>query len=794
MTDEAINIEIDGRPLQARKGAMIIEVADEAGIYIPRFCYHHKLSIAANCRMCLVEVEKAPKPMPACATPVMDGMKVHTGSPKAIDAQRGTMEFLLINHPLDCPICDQGGECELQDLAMGYGSDVSRFTEGKRVVPDKNIGPLISTDMTRCIHCTRCVRFGQEIAGMMELGAPGRGENMRIMTYMEEAVGSEMSGNVIDLCPVGALNAKPSRMAARAWELTQHASVAPHDCIGSNVYVHTLRGQVIRVVPRDNEAINECWISDRDRFGYEGVKNDARLATPMVRGPDGEWQEADWEAALDAAAKGIRAAGSEYGPDQLGVLVSPNATVEEMYLLNRLARGLGSGNIDHRLRQADFSDQDQAPVFPWLGRGVADLERADAALLVGSNIRKEQPIAAHRLRKAALGGASLMFVNPRDFDFHFPVAEKITCRPDAMVEALAAIARAMLEAAGTQAPESLRPLISGMAVGDTHRVMAERLTGARRPAVLLGSQAHAHPQLALLRALCGVIAEACSVVPGYLTDGCNAAGAWLAGAVPHRGAGGQSAENPGLDARAMLDSPRRAYLLHAVEPEHDCWNPAAARAAMEQAGFVVMLTSHLSEAMKDYAHVLLPAAAFAETSGTYVNAEGTWQRFAGAVPPKGEARPAWKVLRVLGNLLALDGFDYLSSEDVLAELERQVGELKADNRVAPPPRIEVGERAAGLQRASGVAIYHTDALVRHARALQQTADGADTAARVNSAVARRLRLEESERVLVRQGDARVSMALTIDDGIADECVWIPAGTRESARLGPMLGALELEPD
>ena len=438
MSEEQVNIEVNGIPLKARKGAMLIEVTDAAGIPIPRFCYHKKLSIAANCRMCLVEVERAPKPLPACATPVMEGMKVYTESPKAIAAQKGTMEFLLINHPLDCPICDQGGECELQDVALGYGGDVSRFAERKRVVKDKDIGPLVATDMTRCIHCTRCVRFGEEIAGLREMGATGRGENVEIGTYVSKAVASELSGNIIDLCPVGALTAKPSRYKGRSWEYVQHAGIAPHDSVGSNIFIHTLRGQVMRVVPRENEQVNETWLSDRDRFSYEGIYSDDRLSKPLLGGV-----ESEWENALEAAASGLKAVIARHGADAVGFLVSPTATVEELYLAQKLARGLGVNNIDHRLRQADFSDQDTAPAFPWLGQSLDALERMGAALLIGSNVRMEQPLVGHRLRKAALAGGQIMFINPRDFDFRFPVAAKVIADPVGMVTALAGVAQAV---------------------------------------------------------------------------------------------------------------------------------------------------------------------------------------------------------------------------------------------------------------------------------------------------------------------------------------------------------------
>ncbi|HHH35636.1 MAG TPA: NADH dehydrogenase (quinone) subunit G, partial [Gammaproteobacteria bacterium] len=439
---DLLNIEIDGRPLKARRGQMVIEVADAAGIDIPRFCYHKKLSIAANCRMCLVEVEKVPKPLPACATPVTEGMKVYTRSPRAIEAQRGTMEFLLINHPLDCPICDQGGECDLQEISIGYGRDHSEYGETKRVVPDKDIGPLIATEMTRCIHCTRCVRFGDEIAGVRELGATGRGENTRIGTYIEKAVSSELSGNVIDLCPVGALTSKPFRFTARAWEMEDRDSIAAHDCIGSNLRVKVRRGEVMRVDPRENEEVNECWLSDRDRFSYQGVNSSERLAQPMIR-RDGQWETVDWSTALEFTARGLREVVAREGGDALGALVSPNATLEEMYLLQKLVRGLGSPHVDHRLRQQDYAADDHMPLFPSLGVALADLERLDAALLVGSHVRKEQPLAALRLRKAALAGGAVMFINPVAYEFNFPVHSNVAGSPAAMECHLAGVAKAL---------------------------------------------------------------------------------------------------------------------------------------------------------------------------------------------------------------------------------------------------------------------------------------------------------------------------------------------------------------
>ena len=575
MSEEQVNIEVNGIPLKARKGAMLIEATDAAGIPIPRFCYHKKLSIAASCRMCLVEVEKAPKAMPACATPVMEGMKVYTQSPRALAAQKGTMEFLLINHPLDCPICDQGGECELQDIAMGYGGEVSCFAERKRVVKEKDIGPLVATDMTRCIQCTRCVRFGEEIAGLRELGATGRGENMEIGTYVAHSMVSELSGNVIDLCPVGALTAKPSRYRGRSWEFVQHAAVAPHDSVGSNSSFIPSAGKVMRVVPRENEQVNETWISDRDRFSYEGIYSDDRLAKPLLGGV-----EVDWEAALEAAAKGLKDVIARHGADAVGFLVSPTATVEELYLAQKLARGLGVANIDHRLRQADFSDQGAAPVFPWLGQALEDLEKVKAALLIGSNARMEQPLAGHRLRKAALAGGQIMFVNPRDFDFRFPVAAKVIADPAGMVVALAGVAQAVAELKGQALPASLAGLVAG-APGETERAIAANLVNNAPATVLLGNLAVSHPAFASLRALAGFIAQASGARLGYLPEAANSAGGWLAGAVPHRLPGGKPAPQAGLDARAMVEAPRKAYVLVGTEPELDCWNGAAALNALQ---------------------------------------------------------------------------------------------------------------------------------------------------------------------------------------------------------------------
>ncbi|NNE61570.1 MAG: NADH-quinone oxidoreductase subunit G, partial [Woeseia sp.] len=664
MSDDTVKIEVDGETVEARKGQMLIEVTDRVGAYVPRFCYHEKLSIAANCRMCLVEVEKAPKPLPACATPVNDGMKVFTRSPKAIAAQKATMEFLLINHPLDCPICDQGGECELQDLAMGYGRDISRYNDGKRVVKDKDLGPLVSTDMTRCIHCTRCVRFSEEIEGLQELGTVGRGENMRISMYIEKAVDHELSANIVDLCPVGALNNKPYRYSARSWEMVQRASVSPHDCAGSNMFAHTLRGTVKRVVPRENEEINETWIADRDRFSYQGIYSDERLPQPRMK-VDGNWQNVGWEAALEKLAGVLRDSDTE----KTGLLASPGATLEEAHLLARLAEGLGTANIDHRLRQRDFADQDNDPLMPGLGCSIADIESRDALLVVGSNLRREVPILAHRVRKAAVGGANVAFINRERYEYHFPVAHYL--QEDGLVAQLAGVVVAL--GASGKLPATVQALCEGVAPTAAQQAIADMLKAAEQGHVVLGHIAVRHPAYSALRALAAAIAELSGAGVGVLSEGPNAAGACLAGVLPHRSAGGTPRAKAGLCASDIVAGELDACLLFGLEPDHDLAAAGAAE-ALAKHKFVAAFTSYESDALNEVADLLLPIGTFAESAGTYVNCEGRWQSFRGIANPVAEARPGWKVLRVLGNLLDFDAFEYQTSEDVRDELQAVVGD------------------------------------------------------------------------------------------------------------------------
>jgi len=726
MAEEFVNVEINGKPVKARKGEMIIRVTDANGSYVPRFCWHEKLTVAANCRMCLVEVEKAPKPMPACATPVAEGMKIFTDSPRAIGAQRATMEFLLINHPLDCPICDQGGECELQDLAVGFGRDVSRFTERKRSVQDENLGPLIATDMTRCIQCTRCIRFTEEIAGIQELGMIGRGEQMKVRTYIESTVHHELSGNVIDLCPVGALVSKPYRFTARAWEMMSVPLVSPHDGTGSNLFGHVLRGRLMRVVPRENESINEVWIADRDRYSYEGIYSEERLQRPMIRkdgARDGEWVETDWETALAKAAEGLRGRGAE-----LGVLASPSATLEELYLAGRLARGLGSGNIDSRLRQRDFRDQGADPLYPNLGLRIADIDSLQGLLVIGANLRREAPILAHRVRKAARRGARVALLNPAVFNYYFPVAAYVESAPASQVADLAAILRAAAEAAGAAVPPHLSQVVGAAQVSEQHRAAAAALASGEKRAVWLGALAIRHPCFADLRALAAALAQVTGASLGVLAEGANAAGAHLAGAVPHREAGGKPVGSPGLTAADMLARPLKSYLLvGGIEPWIDSPGIDAAR-TLGQAELVVAVTPFASETLRRVAHVLLPAGTFAETSGTYVNLEGVWQSQTGAAAPVGEARPAWKILRVLGNLTGLSGFDYDSSEDVRTELAAMVGAATAYSAPAYSGGHAVAQQSSAQpQSVVDIPMYQIDAVVRRAPSLQRTREGRTSA-------------------------------------------------------------------
>ncbi len=702
-----IEIELDGQKVEVLEGSTVMHAAEKAGTYIPHFCYHKKLSIAANCRMCLVDIEKAPKPMPACATPVTQGMIVHTKNDKAIKAQKGVMEFLLINHPLDCPICDQGGECQLQDLAVGYGAGESRYEEEKRVVFHKDVGPLISMqEMSRCIHCTRCVRFGQEVAGVMELGMSHRGEHAEIETFVGMSVDSELSGNMIDICPVGALTSKPFRYSARTWELSRRKSISPHDSTGTNLIVQVKNNRVMRVVPLENEDINECWIADRDRFSYEALNSDERLTSPMLK-QGGQWKTVDWQTALEYVANGIRQIQADHGADSIGLLASPHSTLEELYLAASLMRGLGSDNIDYRLRNAEFAPA--TPAIRWLGTTVASLSQLQRVLVLGSNLRKDHPLFAQRIRQSVRKGCALSAINSvaemaAPDAWAMPVANLQMAAPGAWAQVLADVAAAIAIEKGVAAPAEGKP-------NDGARAIARSLIGGERKAILLGNAAAHHANASSLLALANWIGAQTGATVGYLTEAANTVGAQLAGALP---------SGKGMNAGQMLQGKLKAVILLNNEPEFDSAPGAGAKSSLNAAQMVITLSPF--KANLSFSDVLLPIAPFTETPGTFVNAEGRVQGFHAVVKPLGDTRPAWKVLRVLANLLGLPGFDFESSQDVLTQIAG-VGALQVSSN-----RLSNGSEASitlltTVQPAPAVAsIYQLDGLVRRATSLQLTAD------------------------------------------------------------------------
>ncbi len=704
-----IEIELDGKKVDIVEGSMIMHAAEKAGTYIPHFCYHKKLSIAASCRMCLVDVEKMPKPMPACATPVTQGMVVRTKSDKAIKAQKSVMEFLLINHPLDCPICDQGGECQLQDLAVGYGGSSSRYEEEKRVVFHKDVGPLVSMEeMSRCIHCTRCVRFGQEIAGVMELGMSHRGEHAEIETFLGHSIDSELSGNMIDICPVGALTSKPFRYSARTWELSRRKSISPHDSTGTNLIVQVKNDKVMRVVPLENEAVNECWIADRDRFSYEALNGDERLTSPMLK-QGGVWTAVDWKTALEYVAHGLQSIKTNHGPSAIGALVSPHSTLEELYLAGALVRGLGSENIDYRLRNAEF--EKSAPGARYLGMRIQDLSSLQRVLIVGSNLRKDHPLFAQRVRQAARLGCAVSVINASLSDWAMPVRHTHLAPHSGWLQALADVAAAIAVEKNVATP------MDGQAT-ELAKAIAGSLLGGEHKAVLLGNAAAHHSQAGQLLAIANWIGEHTGAKVGYLTEAANTVGAQLVGAMPGEG---------GLNAGQMLAGALKACVLLNIEPEFDSAADEASLAALKQSEMVVTLSPF--KANMDMSDVLLPIAPFTETPGTFVNAEGRLQSFYAVVKPIGDARPAWKVFRALADILNLPGFAFDSAQEVLlhlhSNLEGGVPDWVPANRLSNAN----GHSAPSAPLASEpcvATIYQIDSIVRRAPALQLTADARES--------------------------------------------------------------------
>ena len=794
-----VEIEIDGKALQVEHGSTIIDAADAVGIAIPRFCYHKKLSVAANCRMCLVQVDKFAKPLPACATPVADGMKIFTRSKETIEAQKSVMEFLLINHPLDCPICDQGGECDLQDIAVAYGTSGSRYTEEKRVVFNKNIGPLISTDLTRCIQCTRCVRFLKEVGGMHELGLVGRGEHAEITAYVDKSVNSELSGNIIDLCPVGALTSKPFRYSARSWELTRRPSIAPHDGLGSHIEVHVKDNKVMRVLPREKESINECWLSDRDRYSYEGLNSPDRLKVPMIK-HNGAWVETDWKTALEFAAGQLKDITNQYGSESLGVLVSPNSTMEEGYLIKQLAHGLGCDNVDYRLRQTDFRLDGKRVGTPWMGCNIQDIEELDRILLIGSNLRNEHPLLAQRFRKAVNNGAELSIVSPLDNNPLMDIAHKVIVRPNDMVNVLAQILKAMskLQRLSLCLPPSLENLLSNIKVRDNTQAIAESLAGlaglngeldlvAPKVGIFIGNMGLSDPRFTEMYSLMEAIGGICGAKGGILPAAANSTGMHMMGVMPNAG---------GLHAREMLEQPCKAYLLLNIEPELDCQHAALAKAAMAQAECVVALTAYKSAAL-DNADILLPIAPFTETSGTYMSMEGRVQSFAAACKPLGECRPAWKVLRVLANTLGLKDFDFDSSEQVknalfAGEKPSTVVWRSLNNNLKELVEIQVNIKSDGLQRIGEVPQYESDPIVRRSAPLQKTKYNTQPMARMCAKQMAALGLVEGDTVMARQDKGSARLTVKLDDHVAMGCIRVTASHENSTDLGDLMGDISIE--
>lgn len=785
-----VEIEIDGKKVEVPPGSMIMDAANKLGTYIPHFCYHKKLSIAANCRMCLVEVEKAPKPLPACATPASAGMIVRTVSDKAVSAQKEVMEFLLINHPLDCPICDQGGECQLQDLAVGYGKSSSRYQEEKRIVFHKNGGPLISMEeMTRCIHCTRCVRFGQEIAGVMELGMLGRGEHSEITTFVGKTIDSELSGNMIDLCPVGALTSKPFRYQARTWELSRRKSISPHDGLGSNLIVQVKNNKVMRVLPLENEAINECWISDKDRFSYEALNSEDRLTKPMIK-QGGHWQETDWQTALEYVAHGLKNIKHEHGAFSIGALATPHSTLEELSLLQKLMRGIGSENIDFRLRASDptLNSAATAGFKPWLGMSIAEFAELENVLVIGSFLRKDHPLLAARLRQSVKRGSRVSILHASDDDLLMPIANKLVCAPSAWLSALTEIMLAVAELKHVSAP------VSTVTISDAARAIATDLVTGEKNAIMLGNAVTWHPQFLKIHAITQWIAEQTGVKFGYLTEAANTVGGYIANALA-----GNTANSNGLSAEQMLTQARKAYVLLNVDPLLDC--SVAARPALEQAEMVIVLSAF--KQAHEYADVLLPIAPFTETSGTFVNCEGRAQSFNGVVKPLGETRPAWKVLRVLGNLLGIDGFDYETSEAVRDEILKSVSEKSVDlsarlnNKINLPVSDELIAQqrvvaAGSFERISNVGIYHTDALARRSVSLQDTVDAKPPRAWMAERHLADMGLVDGDIVKIRQDGQGVILPVSTDKGLPVGVIRIAAGHPATAALSAMFGTLTVE--
>lgn len=790
-------IEIDEIVVEADAGSSIIEVADRLSIHIPRFCYHNKLSVAANCRMCLVQVEKSPKALPSCATPIVEGMKVWTKSKETIAAQRAVMEFLLINHPLDCPVCDQGGECELQDVSMMYGRSDSRYTETKRAVLSHDIGPLVATEMTRCIQCTRCVRFGSEIAGERELGAIGRGEHMEISTFIERQIHSEVSGNIIDLCPVGALTSKPYRFKARPWELRAFATISPHDNIGSNLYLHIHNQMVMRVVPKPNEKLNEVWLSDRDRFSYEALQHDERIRKPLININD-KWHTAAWDEALNFAINGLNLAIDAYGADNMAVLVSPSLSTEEYYLLQQITRELGCNNIDHRLRQLDFTHDNLSPIYPTLGIDFEQLAEQNLVFLIGANIAKEQPLASIRLRKMVKKGGRICAINPVDFTYNFAVANKIVVPAHELLQTLASIAKELLILTNYKVPDKTLSALSKITISADAKNIANALLVSGKKQIILGHLAIMHPQAGQLFALTNLIAEMIGATYGYFAEGANPSGAWLAGCVPHRLPGGAQASNVGRNASQMLQTASKVYILYAIEPEFDSIFGNIAIQTLRQADFIIAISSFQSDTLLEIADVILPLAQFTEYAGSMININGETQHYNAVVPMFGDSLPGWQILTEFAKRLELPTCIYADLDTLKVAIEQQI---------IPKANLDISYKAlsisplepvanTNLVRLAPIALYAIDALVRRAKSLQCTKDAClDPEIIINADTAQHLNVAHNEMVRVGiLGDDNVKpviLRVIVDATIANYTAIIYQANNHTLSLGAPYTKIEV---
>lgn len=771
-----MELELDGKSINAEPGSTILEVALKEGKYIPHFCYHKKLSIAANCRMCLVEVEKSPKPLPACATPITEGMKIHTSSKMAIEAQNGVMEFLLINHPLDCPICDQGGECQLQDLSVGYGRSSTRFEEEKRAVTNKDLGPLVSTEMTRCIHCSRCVRFTDEIAGFQELGMSYRNNHVEVMPFIGKTVNSEISGNIIDICPVGALTSKPFRHQYRSWELSRRKSISPHDGLGSNIIAQIDKyHKIVRVLPLENEKINECWISDRDRFSYEGLYHEERVTEPMIK-QDGKWLKVDWEAAINYAAKSIKGVINDHGTNSIGVLASPISTTEELFLLQKLMRGNNVNNIDSRLGQADFALDGANSGTSYLGGTIESVANSKSILLLGSVIREEQPLLAHRIRKAVKHGTELNVINIINEDLLCKVKNQLTCDPRELAYVLSQVLKA-----SSDTNEGFD--LADVEVSNEAKEIAASLAN-HKGVILLGEVAKSLPNYSQIVLLAQQLAKNTGGTFGVLSGRANEVGAQLVGFVPHIGVFGEKIVNTGLNVVQMLQNQMKAYVLLNTELEQDVYNSGLALNALLNAESVIVMSAFANEKMKEYADVILPITPYTETAGSYVNMQGVWQKFNGVTKPLADAKPGWKVIRVLANQLGTPGFEYNNIEDVRSELNRledTSGLLNNDvnngKLVITKPRLD------GLVRFGIQGIYNTDSITRRAHSLQQTYHAKLPTLSVNIKLAQKLGLNDNQQAKVFQDNVNGKFNLVISNDLPETVVLLASNQATSGFAG-----------